>query len=92
MTSPLQTTTVRLPKALLAKAKSLAARKRVSLTKLIETGLQLQLAAKEVADIPLVLPICSASQQAPALSSTAPPGSETWSAGKWEAWFDENGG
>jgi len=50
-------TTLDLNDALLAKAKSLAAQQRTSLTRLIEEGLQLRLRAQRVPAKPIRLPI-----------------------------------
>ena len=50
-------TTLDLDDALLAKAKSLAAQQRTSLTRLIEEGLQLRLRAQRVTAKPVRLPV-----------------------------------
>lgn len=91
MPAALQQTTVRLPKQLLRKAKAFAAKKRVSLTKLIEDGLRAQIDATSADTAePFVLPVCSQSLIATGFRPQLPPDAATWSVGKWEEWADQH--
>ena len=74
------------------KAKALAAKRQVSLTQLIETGLRLQVEEKVVHTPALSLHVCPESKKAARFAIGLPAEARTWSAGKWEEWADAHEG
>ncbi|MFZ4767342.1 MAG: hypothetical protein ACOYMN_20505 [Roseimicrobium sp.] len=88
MKATLKRTTVRLPASLLRQAKAFAAKRKMTVTHLIEAGLLREMKAAEVSNPPLILPVCSVSLTAPR-PAKFPPGAENWSGGKWEEWCEE---